>query len=703
MVGLIRQSLVGLICVPLAFALIGLYLSLSQTPIFRATAWLQLDPKPVNTVSEINEVYDPGYGSYQYYVTQSLILKSRKLAIRLIDRLDLQDVEEFSERGPDLVHTVKTWLAILPFMPPPAPQEVETDAAIRERVLTRVQEAISVELATSSTLFKVHFDSRDPKLAADAANALADLYIEELLEARLDIYRKATTWLTEKLGSISGSLRDAEGQLQSFRDNADIINVGGSRGLLEEELRDLSERLREAQRETTSLESTFREIRRAGDDPDALTRISALLLDPVVNDVTERYLTEQNRLQTLEKRYGTRHPSMAEARASLETARRSYLAQLQIKARSIESQYNIARRNQQQLATQVESVRQRLKELDRKQFELGQLQREVSSNQQLYDLFLSRFKEVQNNSSSAEVNARIADPAYPPTKKHKPETVKNALIAGGFGLIFTVIALLLKELLNTRIETVDDLEAFGHHPVIGVVPAIQPAKKLDKAAHYFASDAKAPFAESVRSLKTAITLGGLGGKLQCIVVTSTEPGEGKTTLSSALAAAFATNDRTLIIDTDMRRSRISEQFGHKRSRERIGLTHVLNQMCTFDEAVVHDEVSGVDILPAGAVPANPAMLLDSDGFVQLLDKVRAEYRYVIIDTPPLGASSDVLHLSSSADAFLLVARSHRTHKRALQSALRQLSVVKAPVLGFVLNGISLKRGGSYYGYYGYRY
>lgn len=703
MVSLIRQNLVGLICVPLAFALIGLYLALSQTPIFRATAWLQLDPKPVNTVSEINEVYDPGYGSYQYYVTQSLILKSRKLAIRLIDRLELENVEEFSERGPNLAYTLKTWLGMLPFMPPPPPLDAETSDAIRERVLARVQEAISVELATSSTLFQVHFDSRDPKLAADAANALADLYIEELLEARLEIYRKATTWLTEKLGTISGSLRDAEGQLQSFRDSADIVNVGGSRGLLEEELRDLSERLREAQRETTSLESTFREIRNAGDDPDALTRISALLLDPVVNDVTERFLTEQNRLQTLEKRYGARHPSMAEARASLETARQSYLAQLQIKARSIESQYNIARRNQQQLANQVASVRQRLKELDRKQFEIGQLQREVTSNQQLYDLFLSRFKEVQNNSSSAEVNARIADPAYPPTKKHKPETAKIALIAGGFGLIFTVLAVLLKELLNTRIETVEDLEAFGHHPVVGVVPAIQPAKKLDKAAHYFAADAKTPFAESVRSLKTAVALGGFGGKLQCIVVTSTEPGEGKTTLSSALAAAFATNDRTLIIDTDMRRSRISEQFGHKRNRDRQGLTHVLNQMCSFEDAVVHDEVSGVDILPAGAVPANPAMLLDSDGFVQLLDKARAEYRYVVIDTPPLGASSDVLHLSSHADAFLLVARSHRTHKSALQSALRQLNVVKAPVLGFVLNSISLKRGGSYYGYYGYRY
>ena len=700
-----RRNLVGLICLPLALALLALYYALSQTPIYRATAWLQLDPKPIKPVSEINEVYDPGYGSYQYYVTQSLILKSRKLALRLIDRLHLEDVDEFAKTEPRLSHRLLSALSHLPMVPATPPATAPTPDEVREIVLARVEKAISVELAPSSTLFKVNFDSEDPKLAADAANALADLYIEELLEARLEIYRKATGWLTEKLGNISGSLKEAEFNLQTFRDDAAIVNVGGTRGLLEEELRDLSKRYREAQRETTSLESTYREINRAGDDPDALTRVSALLLDPVINDITERYLQAKNALETLEKRYGSRHPKMTETRASLENVRQSYLAQLQIKARSIESQYNIAKRNQQQLAQQVSNVTAKLQDLDRKQFEIGQLQREVTSNQQLYDMFLSRFKEIQNNSSSAEINARISDPAFPPNSKFKPEIRKIVIIAGAFGLVLAIMIAVIREMLNTRIESAEELERLGHLPVIGVVPTVTPTKKLNKSAHYLSDDPKSPFAESVRSIKTALSLSGHGESMRCIVITSTEPSDGKTTLSASLATALATNAPTLLIDTDMRRSRITEQFGLKRDRDRKGLSHVLTEQSTLQDVLIQDQHSHVVVLPAGAVPANPALLLDSDAFKALIIQARKEYRYIVIDTPPLAASSDALHLAPHADAFVLVARSQKTHKRTMHSALKQLSMVHAPLFGLVLNGISFKRGGAYYGYgyYGYRY
>lgn len=664
---------------------------------------MQLDPKPVKTISELNEVYDPGYDSYQYYVTQSLILTSRKLAARLIERMQLDQVDEFSVSGPQPIYRLRSALGALPLLSPPPPPKEVTESELFERVLSRTRSAISVELAPGSTLFKVNFDSQDPQLAADAANALADLYIEELLDARLDIYRKATTWLTEKLGNISSSLKASESDLQDFRDQADVVNVGGTRGLLEEELRDFSGRLREAQRESTRLESTYREIRRAGNDTDALTRISALLLDPVINEVTERYLAAKNNLDTLEKRYGTRHPKMAEARANFENLEQSYLAQLQIKARSIESQYNIARRNQEQLERQVTRVRGRLKDLDSKQFELSQLQREVSSNQQLYDLFLSRFKETQSNSSSAEVNARIADPAYPPRHKFKPEIKKIMMIAGVLGLILAVSIALLRELLNTRVDTVEELERISHHPVVGVVPAINPAKKLDRSAHYLADDAKSPFAESIRSIKTAISLNGIDNEMRRIVITSTEPAEGKTTLSASLAAAFASGQPTLLIDTDMRRSRITSQFGIKRRKDLHGLSEVLNGQCELKDALILDDKTGVHVLPAGPTPANPALLLDSAAFGQLMEYAQSHFKYVIIDTPPLAASSDALHLAGHADAFILIARSQRTHKRMLQSSLRQLTMVKAPLFGVILNGMTHKNSGTYYGYYGYRY
>lgn len=702
LLGVLRKNILALVCLPLAFALAALYYTLSQTPLYRATAWLQVDPGPIKAVSEFDEVYNPGYGSAQYYVTQSLLLTSRKLTERLVERLDMINRDEFAAIEPGPLRRLHSSLAMLPFIPPPPPREALSDAEHHEIVLDRVSKAISVELATASTMFMVHFKSEDPVFAANAANALADLYIEELLQARLDIYQKATSWLTEKLGNVAGDLKSAEAELQAFREDANLINVGGSRGLSEDELIDLSKRLRESQRETTRLQSLYTELQQAGQQPAALASISSLLNDPVITEATDNYLAALNQVRAMEERYGRRHPQMASAQASLQTAERSYLTQLNIKKQSIESELNIARRSEQQLARQVAQVRGKLQQLDRKQFELSRLEREVTSNQQLYDLFLSKFKETQTDSSNSAINARIADPAYAPRKSFEPNIRKVVILAFALGGVVALAIVLLREVLNTRLETPEDLEDVAPNvPLIGSIPVIRKKAALAAAGHFIANDPKSPFAESIRSIKTAIVLTSHGEKLKCIAITSTNPAEGKTTISAGLASSLAASERVLIVDTDMRRSKLSAQFKQRKGRQ--GLSAVLAGQADVDEVLVHDEVTGVDFIPAGAAPANPALLLDSKAFADLMRAMRERYRYIIIDTPPLGASSDALHLVPSCDAFILVARAEQTQKQGFKNSIKQLSVVNASVFGKILNGANFGRSAKYYGYYGYRY
>ena len=405
-----RRYWLSILLIPLLFAGTAYYLGQQEIPRYRATALMHVNPTPQKAVKELDDPYNPGFGTSTYYNTQRYLIQSRSLIEQLVSELRLDQVPEFYEVRYTLTQHLLNWRK-WPLVGPQRNKKPRplTDEQKFERAVARATGAASAYLIPGSNLFYVQFASEDPELAAKAANQLADLYIESTLQAKLDVTRRAVSWINEKLSSAASELETSEARLQEFRERESLLNVGGARGLLEDELRNLTDRLRNAELRTGSLETSLAQIKQARDNPESLTNISSLLIDSTVKTAANTFLNAQDQLSGIEERYGARHPRMENARARLNAARETYYEQMRIKTRGLEQEYEIAKKNVQQLRTEVRSARGRIQELDRKTFELKTLQRDVASNQQFYDLFLNRFKETETGASYDEVNARIVE------------------------------------------------------------------------------------------------------------------------------------------------------------------------------------------------------------------------------------------------------------------------------------------------------
>lgn len=557
-----------------------------------------------------------------------------------------------------------------------------------------------VQPVSRTRLVDVSFNSGSPEIAQAVASGIADIYIESGLESRLEASQRASRWLTEKLSGLSSELKQAEKALQAFRDANQLVVVGSNRGLVDQEIMENSSRLRDAQRTKATLASTYARIRAAGSDGDRLEQITALLQDAGVQKARGAVLDAQQALKGVEERYGARHPQMAAAIANVQAARRAFHDQLLNAAEGIRNQYEIAVDTERQLSDSVGVATSRVRELDRKQFELGVLEREVQTNRQLYDMFLQRFKENDSTTNYEPLNARVTDSAQLPKKPTSPNRMRIVLVAGLVGFLLGVIMASLRHVLSEGLRSVEDLEAVAQVPLFGVVPRVA-FKRSAGVINQFRDDPRTPFAEGVRSVRTAVRLAEVAGRKQCFVITSAVPGEGKSSLATCLGLTLAASEKTLLIEGDLRAPTLRKILSLPKQQR--GLMEVLLGTATLEEAIHVDAASGLHVLAVVQRPPNPAETVSSMAFAALLLQLRERYERIIIDSPPVQAASDALVLSRLSDAVLFVARADVTSTASVRRAIHQLNNIQAPLVGCVLNRVDVRRNPDAYGHYQYAY
>lgn len=697
----------GVISIALLAACVAALFAYTLRPTYRASVTILIEPHSQRVIQG-QEVYDPGYGTLEYFATQWKILESRDLAQRVVDRVNLSERLELLEEPPsnriaDL--DLRRWLPFLP-AEPPAPADAEARAQARERAVDALLRLRTVEPIFRTQLMKVHVEALSPELAAEVANAMADVFIESQLQARLDTTRKATQWLTEKLADIKQQLEKSEAALQAFRDQEQIVQIGGSRSLSEEELVDYSRRQREAQKERTELQTAYEKVRQAGNDPQRLKEVSALLIDPMVNRASESVLQAQEVARALEERYGAKHPQMAAAQARLTQATTAFHEQLRVAAAGVRTRYESALQTERTLAQQVGAARNQIQRLDRKDYEHGVLQRDVDTNRELYNTFLTRFKETDTAGSYESINARIVDPAIVPRTQFSPNKKRIVLIALVVGLVAGVLLAVLRHLLSEEVRNAEDLESLTRLPVFGVLPLVaQGIGRRRKLARLYLEKPKTPFAEGVRSVRAALQLSDVDKRFKRILVTSSVPQEGKSSVSAALAVSFGTIEKVLLIDADLRRPSQHRQMDLPGNAK--GLTEFLTGKAPLEECVHKHEPSGIWVMPAGTPPLNPAELLGSEAMGRLVADVSQRFDRVVFDSPPCQAASDALLLAKQVNAVLFVVKSDATSRRSVKSSIKQLQYAQAPLLGNVVNQVDVSRNPYYldgyhyaYGYYG---
>ena len=641
-----RRAIIGIVVLTMLFAAL---VSLAMDPVYRSTATLMIEVNQTK-VAPIEEVYGFNPANREYLKTQFEILKSRKLAATVIERLGLVDHPEFAEdEGPGLME--RLGISGL-FGTVDSPTEVERF----ERVVELFSEQLSIEPVRNSQLVKINFEAHDPVLARNVANAVAQAFIEASLDAKVQVTREASAWLQDRLEKLRRKLQESESKLRTY-----IAN---------------------------------QPLRRFESLPE-------LINHPVIQRFKEAVAAAERKVSELGETYGPEHPKMIAAREELRAARSSLRREIKKVTAAITADSVGGSREGRAL-----SLDEMLKQLDtdnpmQKSSELHNLQREVLADRQLYNMFLERIKETNLIGDVKVANARVVDPAVLPIKPVKP---KKALITGLSGMVALFLAVMLAfllEYLDNTLKTSEDVEKRLGLPTLGVLPylkgkGISPEKEFQEHGHSL-------FAEAIRTVRTAVMLSALDNPHRILMVTSAVPGEGKTTTALNLASALAQlENKVLLLDADMRKPSIAAKLGlDARAR---GLSELTAGTVPAKECVHPTGIPGLDVIPAGVIPPNPQELLSSKRFAEILNKLAEGYERVVIDTAPANEVSDALIIGARASAVVFVIKADATPYHVAQVGLKKLQQARAHVIGVVLNQLDLdkmKRLGRYgYGIYG---
>ena len=686
-----RWPILGL---TLLVALLAMLVVNGMRPVYRATATLLIEQGKAKFVS-IEEVYSQGVVQREYFQTQIEILKSRELAQKAASKLDLASHRDFDPR-----QQVKGWQARLSDWAFGAPPEhAWSDAELLKVAAEQFRRSVTVTPVRGSQLVQISFDSHDRELAGKAPNVLAEVYIESDLDARMAMTQKASDWLRERMGELRSKVEASERALQEFRDRERIVDVKGlAMSGASRQLEELTRSLVEARQRRAEAETAQAVLQQVRAGKTSYESIPAVMRNPLVQRMKEHEAEADRRLNDVAKRYGPEHPKMIQAKADVEAAKENTRKQIEVAIAGVSRDYEVARASEASVERALAQSKSDIQSLNRKEFQLGVLEREVVQNRNLYDLFVNRLKETSAADGAQATVARVVDAASAPGGPYAPNKQRIlTLVVLATLVVAAILALLLDRLSNT-LNSSADVESRLGMPVLGVLHKIRGfAKKGFVSELAFFNDTQSTFAEAVRTVRTSVLMSSLDDPHKIVVVTSSLPEEGKTTLSFNLACALGQVKKVLLVDADLRRPKIGRLVG--RDPRSPGLADVVAGQAPLSEALRYEQKAGIYILASGTVPPNPLELLSSRRFQDVMSGLKESFDIVIVDSAPLQLVSDAQILSQFASSVIYVVKADGTPYQVALNGLKKLRRVNAPLLGVVLNQLDLERAEKYYGEY----
>ncbi len=439
------------------------------TPVYRASATLLIESDQKNIVS-IDEVYGVDTGSEQYYETQFEILRSRSIAETVIDRLDLVNEPSFQAKAGG----VGQWLR--GFRKKPASQ-VAPDP--RRRTAERYFQSLFVAPIPKTQLVRVYFDSENPELAARVANAHAQAYIGSIGEARDDVTESAASWMSERVEGLKQQLLDSEQRLQAFREQEQLIDDDGVKSLPAREINDLNSRLIDAKRKFSVARIAYLQVYPDGEmSPDNLGSVPAVLDDQVVQRFQEDEAQAAGLVAELGKRYGPKHPKMIAAQGQLAKAQENLNKQQSSVADSIRRNYEAARSEVTSLEQALDMAKAQYQDVGRKESRLAELQQEVDTNRELYEIFYSRIKETVETLDLEAGNVRVLTSAITPNEPYKPKKTLIVALAFVVTIGFGVIIAFFLEGMDNTVRNASDVSAAFEVPPLAAVPYIKNGRDI---------------------------------------------------------------------------------------------------------------------------------------------------------------------------------------------------------------------------------
>lgn len=675
----------------LVAAVLAAVVAMALTPIYRSTATVLIEASKGKILS-IEDIY-AGQQQREHYQTQVEILKSREVAERTVRALKLHEHPDFDPRQaqPGALAGLKATLGI------GAVKTEWTEAEAVDAATRALMKQLTVDAVRLSQLVKVSFASPDKELAARVANTLAQQYIDSDRDARFKLSQEVSSFLQERLTTLRENLTRSEQALQAYREQRGIVSVAGSTSTLAtQQIGGTSNQLLEARNRRLALESAYQQVNAILDGNFA--DVPAVMRDPGVADAQRQLADVRRKLAEAATDLGPAHPRVQQLQAEATAVRASLLRQSQLVVASITREYEQARGTEQALERQLGAARGEVQNVNRGEFELAVLERDVATNRQLYDMFFNRAKETNLAGDVQASVARIVDPAIPSVIPFEPKRTQIVLVATVLALFAGALAAMLLDRLDNTIKGGEDAEARLRQPVLTALPVVDGALDRKRSARLFLTDVHSHYAEAIRTARTGVMLSNLDASHKVLMITSSLPGEGKTTVAINLALAHAQTQRTLLVDCDMRRSQVAGALGIPPGGK--GLSNLVAGTAVMQECIQEAPGTTLHVLSAGDAPPNPLELLVSKRFKETLEALTREYDIVILDTPPVELVSEALVLAPLATSTLFVVKAMSTPAPLVRKSLTRLQRAGANMLGTVLNQLDFSRARLYYGEYG---
>ena len=680
----------------MAAAIVGAAVALAvvatmlDTPRFSASSTVQINDQSDEVLGadfETQIAPPSDWDTERFLNTQLDVLRSRALAERVVDALDLANDERFFSA-----------------MEVPLSAVTGTDAQTRKWAIDLLQGNLDIDLRRSTRIALITFTSTDAELSARIANAFAEEFIRQNLQRRFDSSSYARNFVAEQLDEARNDLEQSEAALNEYAREVGLIRTRDAAApsgpdlaagsVTSSSLLQYNQAAIRARENRIAAQSRWDAVSNS-----ALLSSQPVLSHPTVQSLMTRRAGLESELQAARERYLPGHPAIARLEGDIAGVN----AQLERTARdvrqSIRAEYEAAATAERRLQDQVSAARgATLAEQDRS-VRYNVLAREADTARSIYEGLLQRYRELNASAGIASSNITIIDRAEAPTAQSSPSLTRNLALGLLIGFALAGLGIFLRDQLDDVIHTPEDVEGKLGLSLLGVIPRADDGAPLGALA-----DPKSSLTEAYNSMRGALLYSTPRGLPKVLVVTSAQSSEGKSTTSYALATGFARiGIAPVLIDADLRRPALHKLLNASKER---GLTDLLVSQDDPASAVVRIESgdTGFDLVPAGPLPPSPSELLASPRMAQLLEHFAGTYGVVIIDSPPVLGLADAPMLSAIADGTVFVIEADRGRSGALKAALRRLRAMEPNILGAVLAKFDPSRADNRYSaYYGYDY
>src|SRR5437588_4887950 len=698
-----------------------------EPSIYQGSTTIRIEAKSANILQSggalvINQT-DPNF-----WGTQLKLLQSPTLARQVVLTLDLPHNPEFigGQASSSVFSSLKRMLgrertAVGPAQGQSSEPEAVGEKELQERQLTTDQlaqlepyeDAIigneTILPVEKTNLVIISYSHTNAELAKRIADTLAEVFVTNNIESQEVLTGKAGRTLAEEIAKTQEKVKTERDARFNFAKNNNLPLTPGTTNLTLDRERIYSAQLLEAENVRRKLTAEY-ESAKTADDPFTNPTVQN---DELIRKLREKLSDLKEKREELLQRFTKEWPEVKQidarivsTEADLKNAPAQVLMSMKKKKEAAEAQEKslVSAYSQQHGKTTAQT---------KSEIDLAAMTQDLTTDEQYMNTLLQKQRELSATGSDSGTNVSIATPSRLPHEPVGPQRLRSIIIAFLLSLMAGVGLAFLLDFLDDSVKSLDDIDRYIHLPALALIPAAHTdrgrlasattASPQNSAALALMDDVRSPIAEAYRHLRTSLLLSSAGNPPKTILVTSSQPSEGKTTTAINTAFMLAqTGAEVLIIDCDLRRPRLHSNFNISNVR---GLTNHLSGELPLDEVIQpFDKQPNLKLLPSGPIPPNPAELLGSEQMRQLLSSLGERFAHIIVDSPPAVSFTDASILSTFVDGVILVIHSGRSSRAVVRRAKQQLLDVGAHIFGIVLNNVKLDTHGYYYGgYYGRYY